>query len=250
MILSHNLFTPAFVDSLKMQSMKNSFLKALGLMMLCTPFVACDDDDDDLPSQAQVMVVHASPDAPNVDVRVNNAVVLSNVAFPSNSPYLGVNAGTANFKISPTGTTTYVIDASVDLEADKYYSVFAIDQVSKIKAAVVSDNLATPASGKAHVRFFHFSPNAPAVDIAVKNGPVVFANRTFNDQSTNASLATFTPLDAGTYDLEVRAAGTSIVVLNLPGVTVTAGKIYTVFAKGLVGGTEGKALGAQVITNN
>lgn len=230
--------------------MKNGFLKALGLLMLCAPFVACEDDDDDLPQQAQVMVVHASPNAPNVDVRVNNAVVLNNVAYPTNSAYLGVNAGAANFKISPTGTTTYVIDANVDLQADKAYSVFAIDSVSKIKAAVVSDNLATPASGKAHVRFFHFSPNAPAVDIAVANGPVVFSNRSFNDQATNASRADFTPLDAGTYNLQVRLAGTNTTVLNLPGVTLTAGKIYTVFAKGFVGGTEARALGAQVITNN
>ena len=143
-----------------------------------------------------------------------------------------------------------MIDANVDLQADKAYSVFAIDSVSKIKAAVVSDNLATPASGKAHVRFFHFSPNAPAVDIAVANGPVVFSNRSFNDQATNASLADFTPLDAGTYNLQVRLTGTNTTVLSLPGVTLTAGKIYTVFAKGFVGGTEARALGAQVITNN
>jgi hypothetical protein len=195
------------------------------------------------------MVVHASPDAPNVDVRINNAVALTNVAYPTNSPYTAVDAGNANFKISPAGTTTYVIDATVPLEANKYYSVFAIDSVSKIKAAVVMDNLTTPATGKSHVRFFHFSPNAPAVDIAVTDGPVVFSNRRFNDQATTASLANFTPLDAGTYNLEVRLAGTNTVVLPLPNITLTAGKIYTVFAKGFVGGTGVQALGAQVIVN-
>jgi hypothetical protein len=130
------------------------------------------------------------------------------------------------------------------------YSVFAIDSVAEIKAAVVMDDLTTPAAGKAHVRFFHFSPNAPAVDIAVTGGPVVFSNRMFNDQSTNASLSNFTPLDAGTYNLEVRLAGTNTVVLALPNVTLTAGKIYTVFAKGFAGGTGMQALGAQVIVNN
>ncbi len=90
----------------------------------------------------------------------------------------------------------------------------------------------------------HLSPNAPAVDIAVTGGPVVFANRTFK-QST-----AFTPLDAATYNLEVRLAGTTTVALPLPGVTLQAGKIYTVFAKGLVGGTGAQALGAQIIVNN
>ena len=99
--------------------------------------------------QAQVMVVHASPNAPAVDVRINNAVALSGVAFPSNSAYTAVNAGTTNIKVSPAGTTTYVIDANVNLAANTNYSVFAVDSVNKIKAAVVTDNLATPASGKA-----------------------------------------------------------------------------------------------------
>lgn len=230
--------------------MKKTLLKTFGWLALSVFIASCDEDDDEMELQkAQVMVVHASPNAPNVDVRINNAVALTNVAYPSNSPYTAVDAGTANFKISPTGTTTYVIDASVPLTADNYYSVFAIDSVNKIKPAVVGDNLTAPASGKAHVRFFHFSPNAPAVDIAVTDGPVVFSNRTFNDQSTTASLASFTPLDAGTYNLEVRLAGTNTAVLSLPNTTLTAGKIYTVFAKGFVGGTGSQALGAQVIVN-
>jgi Domain of unknown function (DUF4397) len=231
--------------------MKNTLWKTLGLMALSVAVVSCtqEDDDDMGKAQAQVMVVHASPDAPNVDVRINNTVALTNVAYPTNSPYSGVNAGNTNIKISPTGTTTYVIDATVPLTANTYYSVFAIDSVSKIKPALVTDNLTAPATGKAHIRFFHFSPNAPAVDVAVTDGPVVFSNRTFNDQATTASAANFTPLDAGTYNLEVRLAGTNTVVLPLPNVALTAGKIYTVFAKGFVGGSDAQALGAQVIVN-
>ena len=230
--------------------MKRLFLGTAGALAVAMAFVACEDDETMDPATARVMVVHASPNAPAVDVRVNNNIALSNVAYPANSNYNNVTAGNTNIKISPTGTTTYVIDGNVTLNANTSYSVFAIDSVSKIKAAAVADDLTTPATGKAHVRFFHFSPNAPAVDIAVTGGPVVFSNRTFNDQSTTASLAAFTPLDAGTYNLEVRLAGTSTVVLPLPGVTLTAGKIYTVFAKGFVGGTGVQALGAQVILNN
>ena len=226
-------------------------LKLTGILMLSVFVISCDkDDDDDVAAEAQVMVVHASPNAPAVDVRINNAVALSSVAYPSNSAYTPLPAGTTNIKVSPAGTTTYVIDANVNLAANTTYSVFAIDSVSKIKAAVVTDNLTAPASGKAHIRFFHFSPNAPAVDIAVTGGPVLFSNRTFNDQATNTSLSNFTPVDAASYNLEVRLAGTNTVVLTVPNVPVTAGKIYTVFAKGFVTGTGVQALGAQLIVNN
>jgi hypothetical protein len=231
--------------------MKRMLFQSLGIMVMMGVLTSCSKEDDVMaPATARVMVVHASPNAPAVDVRVNNAVALSNVAYPANSNYSSIGAGSTNIKVSPTGTTNYVIDATVDLKSNMNYSVFAIDSVAKIKAAVVTDDLTAPAAGKAHVRFFHFSPNAPAVDIAVTGGPVVFSNRMFNDQATNNALQNFTPLDAGTYNLEVRLAGTNTVVLSLPNVMLTAGKIYTVFAKGFVGGTGMQALGAQVITNN
>ncbi|HXS82659.1 MAG TPA: DUF4397 domain-containing protein, partial [Methylomirabilota bacterium] len=51
-------------------------------------------------------------------------------------------------------------------------------------------------------------------------------------------------------DLEVRPAGTTTVALAIPGVTLQAGKIYTVFAKGFLGGSGAQALGAQIIVNN
>jgi hypothetical protein len=193
--------------------MKRILLNSLPLLLLIGFLTSCSKEDDVMaPATARVMVVHASPNAPAVDVRVNNTVALSNVAYPANSSYTSINAGSTNLKVSPAGSTNYVIDATVDLKSNMNYSVFAIDSVAEIKAAVVMDDLTTPAAGKAHVRFFHFSPNAPAVDIAVTGGPVVFSNRMFNDQATNASLSNFTPLDAGTYNLEVRLAGTNTVV--------------------------------------
>jgi len=59
----------------------------------------------------------------------------------------------------------------------------------------------------------------------------------------------FTPLDAGTYKLDVRLAGTSTVALPLADITLEAGKIYTVYAKGTLLGTGDQALGAQIIVN-
>lgn len=231
--------------------MKKAFVKLLAFASLAIVVSSCSDDDDDLPAQqARVMVIHASPNAPAVDVRVNGNVAVTNLAFPNNTQYTNVNAGSTNIRVSAAGTTNNVIDATVDLTANTSYSVFAVNTLNNISASVVTDNLATPAAGKAHVRFLHLSPDAPAVDIAVQGGAVVFANRAFNDQVNNNSVTNFTPLDAGTYNLEVRPAGQTAVVLPLPNVTLQAGKIYTVFAKGLLAGTGNQALGAQVIVHN
>jgi hypothetical protein len=146
--------------------------------------------------------------------------------------------------VNVAGTSTTVINADVPFTKDMNYTLFAIDSVSNIGTLLLEDNLAAPAAGKAHVRFVHLSPNAPAVDVAVTGGPVLFANYEFEEASA------FTPVDGGTYNLEVRVAGTPTVALSLPGIVLTSGKIYTVFAKGFLGGTGAQALGAQIIVNN
>jgi hypothetical protein len=194
---------------------------------------------------AKVLVTHASPNGPGVDLLIDDSKInTSALNFPSNTGYLQVESGTRNIKVNVSGTTTSVIAADLLFDVDKSYSIFAIDSVAKISPLVLTDDLTAPAAGKAHVRFIHLSPNAPAVDVAVTGGSVLFGGKSFKDYTT------FTPLDAGTYNLEVRVAGTSTVALPLPGIVLEAGKIYTVFAKGFLGGTGAQALGAQIIVNN
>lgn len=208
---------------------------------------SCSNDDDNPVAPAatgRVMAVHASPDAPAVDLIVDAAVAGSGLAFPANTGYLAVPAGTRNLKVNVAGTSTTVINADVPVAAGTDYSVFATGAVSSIAPLVLTDDLRAPAAGKAHVRFVHLSPDAPAVDVAVTGGPVLFADREFRE------FTAFAPVDAGTYDLEVRLAGTSTVALPLPGITLQAGKIYTVFARGFAGGSGAQALGAQIIANN
>lgn len=223
---------------------------SLFLMLIfgITVFTACSDDEEviaPIPSTSKVLVTHASPDAPGVDVLVDNVIAVTNLIFPNSIPsYATLNSGTRNIKINVTGTSTTALEANLNLTADKNYSVFAVNSVTAIEAVVLEDDLTAPASGKAHVRFIHLSPDAPAVDITLTDGTVVFGDYTFKEASA------FTPLNAATYNLQVRLAGTSTVVLELPNIALTAGKIYTVFAKGFVAGTGTQALGAQIIVNN
>lgn len=225
---------------------KLRFLALAALVTTSAVLTGCKDDDNPAAPApaARILVAHASPDAPQVDLLVDNVVKGSGLAYPNSTGYLSVTPGSRNIKVNVAGTSTTVINATLDLLNGSNSTVFAVDSVSKISAVVLTDDLTAPAAGKAHVRFVHLSPNAPAVDVGVTGGGVVFGNRTFK-QST-----AFTPLDAGTYNLEVRLAGTSTVVLPLPGVALAAGKIYTVFAKGFVGGAGAQALGAQIIVNN
>jgi hypothetical protein len=192
---------------------------------------------------ANVQVIHASPDAPGVDLLVDDMISGTNLEFPMNTEYLPVAAGMRNIKVNVSGTSTTAIEDNIDFMKDIYYSVFAVNEVASIEPLLIMDELTMPAVGNAHVRFIHLSPDAPAVDITTTDGTVVFGDKSFKEYSD------FMPLAAGNYDLQVRLSGTDTVVLDLPGVMLEDGRIYTVFAKGFVNGQDKQALGAQIIVN-
>jgi len=225
-------------------------------------FTSCKKDDatptpDPVKTYAKVLVAHASPDAPGVDLLLNGTVQNSSaLEFPNNTGYLTVETGTYNVKVNASGTTTTVINADLTFNKDMNYSVFAVNTLANIEPLVLTDDLTAPASGKAHFRFIHLCPDAPAVDVVaviggtVEDGEIIggeaatlVADKSFKDYTS------FTPVDAGTYDLQARLAGSETVALHIPGVVLEAGKIYTIFAKGLLSSEE-TPLSVGVIVNN
>ena len=85
---------------------------------------------------AKVMVIHASPDAPGVDLLVDDALAGTNLEFPNNTGYLPVTATMHNIKVNVSGTSSTVIEADLDFMKDKSYSAFAVDSVANISALV------------------------------------------------------------------------------------------------------------------
>jgi hypothetical protein len=231
----------------------NKFLLATLTVSSVLSLSSCKDDDgNNTPAQAKVMVIHAAPSAPGVDLLVDNTKInTAPLTFPNNTGYLNVNAGTRNFKVNVAGTSTTAIEANQAVDANMNYSIFAINtnpSGTAFEPLVLMDNLTLPASGQAHVRFVHLSPDASAVDIVNVTGganTVLIPNRSYK------SATEFIPLPAGTYDLAVRVAGTSTTALTLPNVTLPAGRILTVFARGFLNPPAGNTntLGAEIIDN-
>ena len=89
---------------------------------------------DDLTSKsgkARVRVIHASPDAPAVDVAVQGgAVVVPNLVYPNATGYLDLDAGVYPLEIRAAGMMAAVFKFSTPaLEAGKVYTVFAIGRL-------------------------------------------------------------------------------------------------------------------------
>ncbi|HMN95246.1 MAG TPA: DUF4397 domain-containing protein [Phycisphaerales bacterium] len=196
-----------------------------------------------LADSARVRVVHASPDAPAVDVLVDGAVAFGDLAFNEATGYASLPAGTYDVQVTPAGLNEIVvIDASLALDGGVDYTVVAIGELASIAPLVLIDDNALEPSA-ARIRFVHASPDAPAVDIALANGgPVLFGNVSFGESGG------YIAVPGGSYDLEVRLAGTMIPVLGLPGIAVENNTVYTAFATGFAAGDP--ALGALLLVDS
>lgn len=181
--------------------------------------------------QAQVRVAHLSSDAPNVDVYVNGEPVsaLQNVPFGTVSPYLPLPAGSQNLQVYPAGDSSEpVIDTTVDLAAGGAYTVGAIGLVEdgSLTAQVYEDDLSAPAAGNGKLRVVHASPDAGPVDVVPEGGEALVSGLTYPNASPYAEVP------AGTYTLNVNAAGTQQTAISVPGAAIESGVTYSAFAVG------------------
>lgn len=177
---------------------------------------------------AFVRVIHASPDAPAVDIWVNGEVAIPDLAFGEATDWIALPADSYDVAVAPAGAdaSSAVIEATLDLEGGVYYNVAAVGFLDEIGAQIYTTDIDGLAADQARVRVIHASPDAPAVDIAVADGPVLIEGLEFPDASDALDVA------AGSYDLQVLASGTDVVALDLPGVGFAAGMVYDVFAVG------------------
>lgn len=192
-------------------------------MGVCTTALGVGQEGD-----ACVNIIHASPDAPAVDVYVNGEVALENVEFTQFSGWLALPAGDYHVQVTATGDMpeNAVIDTELTIEAGNAYHVAAVGTLDSISAAVIQSDLSELEADMARVQVIHASPDAPAVDVAVSDGDVLVENLEFGAASG------YLEVPAASYDLEVRPTGTMDVALDLPGVELETDMVYDVLAIG------------------
>ena len=184
------------------------------------------------PGLGRVRVMHASPDAPAVDIFVDGQKTVTALAFPSNTGYVSLPAGAhdvAVFASPADGTGTPVLKATLQVAAGKDYTVLAVGRLADSTLALLplEDNNSAPAAGNAHVRLIHASPDAPAVDVVVAGtNTKVFSNVAFK------GVGAYTPVPAGTYNLEVKVASTGQIAKSVTGRSLSDRTVYTVVATG------------------
>lgn len=178
-----------------------------------------------------VRVLHASPNAPGVDIYVNNVLTVRDVTYKEFTQYIPLAGGLYNIKVYPTGTSTNpVIDTNVNIPPKSIFTIAATGMLANIGLTLVQEPPMQRLPGQTFVRIAHLSPNTPHVDITLPNGTKIFSDVEYKE------ITDYIPTRPGVYRVEARRAGTNDVILTVPNINLRPGNIYTVYIVGLENG--------------
>lgn len=201
---------------------------ALATSLIATTFlVGCDlDDNDSNPGTSFLRVLHASPDAPNVDVLIDGAAVLENVSYQAGSGYLAVTEGQRKVELRVSGTDTIALSETVTLANTGYYSAIAQNEVSQLELEVLDDSERYK-NDSADVTVVHASPAAGTVDVYVTAAGADLPASTILDDVVFDFNETLNDVAAGNYQVRITGGNSTDVVYDSGTLAIT-GDVTTV----------------------
>ena len=190
-----------------------------------TPVVTVDDE------RARVRVVHASADAPLVDIAVDGADVLNDVPFAVGSDYLLLPSDTYNIDVALAANSQSVINADLMFDPATDYTIAAVNSAANIEPLVLQDDNTAPGAGNVKVRLVHAAPSAGLVDIYITapTTDILNINPTLNDVPFKADSG-YLEVPEGDYRVRIAVAGTKTVAIDTGTLSLSAGQIRTAFA--------------------
>lgn len=206
--------------------MKRRFALALGVCLLTATAA--------MAQTGRVRVVHASPNAPAVDVLVDGVKVLESLPFREYSEYLPLSAGSHEIRVNVAGTQTTVLQAAPNVMAGRDYTAIAVGFAGRTPALdllLLEDNNATPAQGQIKVRVVHGAPSAPAVDVYVTTPFEALDGKT--PVLTNVpfkAASGYLQVPVSLYQARVAVAGTKTIAIDSHRLVTWNGMIRTIVA--------------------
>lgn len=174
---------------------------------------------------AQLRVIHASPDAPEVNIMAGNKTLATRLDYAHSTNFIDVATGTRDITveaITPSGNIDVITVNNFSFQKNSDYTVLAVNNTANIEALLANDSSATPGASEVAVNVVHASPDASMVDVYV-TAPGV----DINSVSANFSFDFKGAVDAGalpatSYQIRVTGAGSKTPVYDSGTVDLTA----------------------------
>ncbi|SET41506.1 protein of unknown function [Marinobacter segnicrescens] len=187
-----------------------------------------DSDSSDDVVRSEVRIIHASPDAPPVNILVNGDAAVKGADYKQ-AAVLTPEVGSYEIAVEgivPGGNATVIGPADFAFEENVRYNVVAVNTVANIDAVVFQDEPGFSSSDEVRVRIGHLAPNAPNVDIyvtAAGEGNDLSAIDPLLSDVAFETVAEPLEVPAGDYRIQITAAGASTAVFDSGDVALMAG---------------------------
>lgn len=129
-----------------------------------------DDDDAVVTPTSQLRVIHASHDAPPVNLKLGGAVALADLDYAESTGFVDVPSGPTDIDVEaviPGGNLDVIEIDGFPLLADQRYTVLAVNDTATIKELPVAETAADPAAGEVAIAVVHAATSAGLVDVYV-----------------------------------------------------------------------------------
>jgi hypothetical protein len=211
--------------------MKNIIKKMIGLGSICLVLLgllSCEKDDVDEHGTSQLKIVNASPESTTQNFYLLGNLLKEELDYAEYSDFTSTSSGnrlSASFKNQSSGAE--YANGELWIANGKHYTVFLVGSGSDARIKQYEDDLSSPDSGKAKVKFIHLSDGAPSV-IKIKNasGDNIVENLSLNIESG------YKTIDPGTFSFSVYGTASGNLIKNFTIPSIEAGRIYTVYIAG------------------
>jgi hypothetical protein len=233
------------------QVRKSLFLAAGTLAFLITLLTGCLKDVKNTPvtPKTYLSLMHLAPRAPAVEVYFNTTKASSAISSGAvSSSYSALDPDLFSITFKKAGGDSVVASLTADYyDSLKYYTLLLFNTDSTHASAVkIQDDFSVLTTDKAYYRFFHMSPDIGNVDLYFDN-TLVQSGRQYADNTNGYFYNQFSAQTPGSPTVYVKKAGTDSVISQLSSVSMSAANAYTIFLKGIPGGTGNNTPGIGVL---
>lgn len=178
--------------------------------------------------ETSVRILHAVPNAPNVDIYLNGSLIASNLAFGNISKYMQISPGEYEFQLYPTGTYDKpLLSQNIQLISNSNYTVSIVTLANNLFLFRLKDDNVPSSKSQSLLRFINLSSNAPLLSLALPNGVTLF------NEAEYLETTGYYQLSPGIYNFEILLGSSQITTKYINNITLDGGKFYTIYIIGL-----------------
>jgi hypothetical protein len=181
------------------------------------------------PADANLRVVHLSPDAPEVSVDVNGARAIESLSFFADSDYLAIAPGPTDIDVALAAQPDDAILSLTDVELapGSFTSAVAYNTAAELAVLAVPDDMSPTADGNIRVRAVHVAVGIGTVDVyAVADA----GNTKLFDDIAFGSYSDTLEVPAGQYTLGLDVNNDTHIDLTFHLPHLAAGTIGNIYA--------------------